>query len=305
VGEEPASGHNESSVKRTLLAYIELSRLSNAPTVVSNVLVGAAIGMVGVNGPLPWPTIVGMSIAILLLYIGGMALNDVVDAEIDARERPERPIPSRRITRKAACGFACASIIAGAAVPFLYSMAAGLLALALAACIVLYDSLHKRFAPSLILMGVCRGLVYLTVAAAVAWPLKWPCAVPLAVALAIYIVLVTLIARSEAHERIGPFTLRFSVLLIAAALAPALWVVPAAWPPAIVAAFILIAWLGMMQRHLLLRPPRVRSAVMGYLAGVCLLDAYLLTLLDQPSLALIAVACFIITTAGHYFVAGT
>src|SRR5262245_63491269 len=34
-----------------------------------------------------------------LFYSGGMALNDAFDAEIDARERPERPIPSGRVSR--------------------------------------------------------------------------------------------------------------------------------------------------------------------------------------------------------------
>ena len=33
------------------------------------------------------------------LYAAGMVLNDAFDAELDARERPERPIPSGRISR--------------------------------------------------------------------------------------------------------------------------------------------------------------------------------------------------------------
>lgn len=32
-----------------------------------------------------------------LLYLAGMALNDWADREVDARERPERPIPSGRV----------------------------------------------------------------------------------------------------------------------------------------------------------------------------------------------------------------
>ena len=31
-----------------------------------------------------------------------MVLNDVFDAEVDAREQPDRPIPSGRVSRRAA-----------------------------------------------------------------------------------------------------------------------------------------------------------------------------------------------------------
>ena len=37
-----------------------------------------------------------------LLYLSGMVLNDVFDAEVDAREQPERPIPSGRVSLQAA-----------------------------------------------------------------------------------------------------------------------------------------------------------------------------------------------------------
>lgn len=65
-----------------------LGRVSNLPTVWSNVLAGAALA--GAAGVSP-PALVALMIAISLFYVGGMWLNDAFDAEIDARERPERP----------------------------------------------------------------------------------------------------------------------------------------------------------------------------------------------------------------------
>ena len=43
-----------------------------------------------------------MPAASALIYLGGMALNDWADRELDAEERPERPIPSGRISPTAA-----------------------------------------------------------------------------------------------------------------------------------------------------------------------------------------------------------
>src|SRR5262245_7431898 len=77
---------------RTLL---DLARVSNLPTVWSNVLAGAVLGLASVE-PLP---VVVAGFAGSLLYSGGMFLNDAFDAEIDARERPERPIPAGRIAK--------------------------------------------------------------------------------------------------------------------------------------------------------------------------------------------------------------
>ena len=58
-------------------AWAELARLSNAPTCVTNVLVGVALAA----GPMRWTAAVAMSVSILLLYVAGMALNDAFDVE--------------------------------------------------------------------------------------------------------------------------------------------------------------------------------------------------------------------------------
>lgn len=43
----------------------------------------------------------------LCIYAGGMVMNDVFDATLDAQERPERPIPSGRISLRYAIYFGC------------------------------------------------------------------------------------------------------------------------------------------------------------------------------------------------------
>src|SRR5574339_414061 len=68
--------------------YLRLGRVSNLPTVWTNVLAGVSVA----REPLAF-----LALALSLFYIGGMYLNDAFDREIDARERPERPIPSGQV----------------------------------------------------------------------------------------------------------------------------------------------------------------------------------------------------------------
>ncbi len=178
-------------------AWLELARVSNLPTCASNVLVGAAIG--GVTCDITWPAVGVVAVAVMLLYVGGMALNDVVDYRIDLRQRPGRPIPSGRIPVRQATGAAIVCLAAGAGLTAFAGRPAVWFAVVLAAAIVVYDLVHKRVAASAVLMGACRGLVYLTAAAAVCWPLDRPVATILSLAITVYVALVTVLARAEAH----------------------------------------------------------------------------------------------------------
>ena len=73
----------------SLSIALNLGRISNLPTVWSNVLAG----MVMAGGALDHRFIpAGLSLS--LFYVGGMYLNDAFDRGIDAIERPERPIPA-------------------------------------------------------------------------------------------------------------------------------------------------------------------------------------------------------------------
>ena len=101
-----------------------------------------------------------------------MYLNDAFDAEIDARQRPERPIPSGAACRGRRCscaGFADAGgkrCSGSARVGMLerHRPLAGAAALALAAAIVLYNWHHKENPLGPLVMGLCRVLVYVAAA---------------------------------------------------------------------------------------------------------------------------------------------
>ena len=82
---------------------LRLGRVSNLPTVWTNALAGGVLGATAARGTDPWwaaLSILLAALALSLFYVGGMWLNDAFDAEIDAEERAERPIPSGAIERQ-------------------------------------------------------------------------------------------------------------------------------------------------------------------------------------------------------------
>src|SRR4029453_13938866 len=73
---------------------LRLGRVSNLPTVWTNTLTGIVLAGGSIADPRTPPLLVALS----LFYVAGMYLNDAYDAEIDAHERPERPIPSGEVS---------------------------------------------------------------------------------------------------------------------------------------------------------------------------------------------------------------
>jgi 4-hydroxybenzoate polyprenyltransferase len=152
-------------------AYLLLARISNLPTVWTNV----AAGMVAANGAALDLSLYGrIAAAASCFYIGGMLLNDAFDAHHDAQVRPERPIPAGDVTRREVFAVGGALLLLGlASLPATGTVL--LVGAALTLGILVYDYHHKgsRIAP--LIMGGCRGLLYLLAAAAAGWvsPAAW------------------------------------------------------------------------------------------------------------------------------------
>ncbi len=153
-------------------------------------------------------------------------------------------------------------------------------------------------------IGICRGLVYVT-AAAVAWPIDWTISLIFAGTVTIYISIVTLIARSEITPTAGGARQWLSITLPFIALAPTALVHSGTWVQPAATALLVLAWLVLAARHALARPPRSKNAILNWLSGICLIDAFYLTLLDQPTFAVAALGCFVLTAIGHRYILGT
>lgn len=132
------------------------------------------------------------------LYSGGIILNDVFDAELDAKERPERPIPSGLISKKAATIFGGICFFIGIFCAGLFSKESQYLAASIMICCLVYDKLlkhHAFFGP--LNMGLCRGLnLLLGVSIINSELMNWWF---LAIVPIVYIASITMISRGEVH----------------------------------------------------------------------------------------------------------
>ena len=135
--------------------WLRLARISNTPTVVTDVVAGAMLADVSARAS----TIALVAVAAALFYTAGMIANDVFDLEVDRRERPERPLPSGLVSVRAAIAATIALFAIGEGLLLAVDSGAGLAGLGLIAAIVLYDAWHKGNALSPLLMGACRALV--------------------------------------------------------------------------------------------------------------------------------------------------
>ena len=73
----------------------------------------------------------------------------------------------------------------------------------------------------------------------------------------------------------------------------------------IIGGILMTIWLSLAAQHVLAKPPQTKNAVLKWLSGMCLIDAYLLCVLGQPIAALVAGGCFVVTTLGHRKILGT
>jgi 4-hydroxybenzoate polyprenyltransferase len=280
---------------------LELGRVSNLPTVVSNVACGAALAGGGSHAlALELSTLAGC-----LFYVGGMVLNDAFDAEVDARERPERPIPSGRASRKAVFRLGFSLLVAGLALLGVAVQSAPggpLLALAgtvTAVAVVVYDRFHKGVALAPVVMGLCRAGLYVMGALSVTAepPLRvWVGAG----VLVSYVVGLTHIARFEATSSVGKLwlsALLFLPLGLAVGLEPsAVLLLPAALFAAWTVRGIALARRG---------GPNIGRAVVTLIAGISLIDTLLATAVGDITLALVAIVAWAATLGLQRVVRGT
>ncbi|APX98242.1 4-hydroxybenzoate polyprenyltransferase [Natronorubrum daqingense] len=188
-------------VRATLGTYAELVRVPNLFTAPPDVILGAAlVSAAGAGVDVVPMRIVGLAIASTFLYAGGTTLNDAFDAPEDEHERPDRPIPSGRVSRRTAFALGTSLLALGFVVAFVATgVSGGLVAGLLAAAIVVYDGWAKGTAAGFLTMGATRGLnVVLGTTAGAVSLLSLPASallVPLVVAG--YIAAVTGMAASE------------------------------------------------------------------------------------------------------------
>jgi len=278
---------------------LRLGRVSNLPTVWSNVLAAVALG----GSDLRDTAVLVLLVAFSLFYIGGMYLNDACDAAFDRQFRPERPIPKGEVSRPSVLGTGFVMLTAGL---FLLTGAGGwawqpfVAGLALAATIIIYDAWHKGNPVGPALMALCRSLVYVGAGAAVA-PLP---AAPVWAAASVslcYVIGLTYAAKQEyaaGRPALWPFALLVAPFvwgLAATATAP-LALVPMGGLAVVVAYALAMLRLG---------GPEIGRGVAALIAGISLVDAIYLMTAGSVSGGVLCMGAFALTLALQRVVPGT
>src|SRR5690606_30116896 len=194
---------------KKLMAYLRLTRPANIVTAIADILAGIAVSGAALalispevhphtgSGFSSW---LWLCLSTIGLYGGGVAFNDVFDAELDRIERPERPIPSGQVSVTNAAAMAGLLLLIGVLAAWQVSFLSGVIAIIIALLAVLYDAWGKHqliFGP--INMGLCRsgnlllGISTVPIMVAELWYLGL---IPL-----VYIAAITMISRGEVHGK--------------------------------------------------------------------------------------------------------
>lgn len=259
--------------------YLQLLRLPTVFTAMADIFLGFLLARGSFQ---PVEDFLLLLAASSGLYLAGMVFNDVFDRHVDARERPQRPIPSGRVSVRQA-------VILGAALGLGGLIAAGwvgLLSLAvaggLAVSVFAYDALLKRIFPGPAGMGLCRFLNVMLGAsvagsAARLWvPDHWL----VALALGVYITGVTWFARREAgaSNRLELGAAIAVINLGLAGLGAYVWTRPGTNPRAVVLGLAIVALVidrRLVEAWIAPRPENVQPAVKTMLLSVIVLDGLL------------------------------
>ncbi|MEX0362785.1 MAG: UbiA-like protein EboC [Allomuricauda sp.] len=183
--------------------YIQLIRPANIVTAIADIIAGVAIaGLFTID---VWNQKIILDLGLLLLstsclYGGGIVFNDVFDIEEDKIHRPERVIPSGKVSLQQASRFGTLLFIIGILAAFGVSILSGGLATGIALLALLYDKYSKHH---LVLgplnMGACRGtnlLLGMSIVQPIPSQFLWIGLLPI-----IFVAAITLTAQKESQGK--------------------------------------------------------------------------------------------------------
>jgi UbiA prenyltransferase family len=289
----------------TFNTWLRLGRVSNLPTVWSNVLGALALSQAKATAQVS----VSLATAMSAAYVGGMCLNDVFDREVDARERPNRPIPAGEVSATVVCfvgfGLLGASLagVRWAAAQSAFGNGWSALGSAAVLCcvIVLYNLFHKGNPLSPVLMGLCRFLVYTTTALTVNPGLTVPLLLG-ALGLLCHIVGLTYAAKQESLGRVRSV---WPLMFLAAS--PAYGIYLLSTPSLAWAAWVAFVGYGVYSlRYLFSRQARsIPGGVVRLIAAISLLDAFFAAAVGALFFVPVCTTCWLLTRLAQRVIPGT
>ncbi len=287
-------------------ACAELVRLPNLFTSMADVAMGMLL-VTPIAGLQETITLTLLLLASTSLYAGGVVLNDVFDYDRDLKERPERPLPSGRISRRAAALFGAELLIFGMGLAWMASfwvghLGPGIVGTLLAGLILLYDGYAKQhFGPlSSLVMGGCRAL-NVTLAVSVVPGQFHQGQIMVVLGVLAYVTGITWFARTEARRSnrvdlaVGLGIMMSGIVILAMfpyfsdEIGPALL---GRWQLLITVLGLLIGW-RFLRAVLEPSPPRVQAAVKHGILSLVMLDAAVCWVVRGPVPAVMILALLI------------
>jgi hypothetical protein len=284
------------NVALRLRTYPRLGRVSNLPTIATQAAAAIAIASVAV----PPVEVALVAAALAAAYIAGMFLNDAYDREIDARQRPDRPIPAGLVDVREVFAVGAGLLVLGVALLVLVGLRRGhtgdavVGSFGLAAAIVVYDAWHKRNPIAPLLIGLCRALVYVAVGLALSGSVSSLASFG-AAAMLLYVSGLSEVSRSERAAWHG-------MLLLGAA--PIVLLIGCRQAPAAIALTCALAGIVVMAIRRSRSGESERATVL-LLAGLSFVDASLLAAHGDFALAMLAIVAMPLTRTLQRFVRGT
>ncbi|MCP4451933.1 MAG: UbiA family prenyltransferase [Planctomycetes bacterium] len=187
--------------------WFQLMRPPNLPSVPGDPVAGFLLASLApvhatVQVPAHLTGVLLPAVSALLLYMGGLILNDVADYDEDLADRPQRPLPSGRVSRRGATIGGLGLGLMAMALSALCSPTCLAVSVVLWTLILAYNFVTKRcLVLGCINMGLCRGVSLLLGASALGFAPLLSTPVLLGVAcVTLYISTVTFLAARETEE---------------------------------------------------------------------------------------------------------
>ncbi|MCJ7636396.1 MAG: UbiA family prenyltransferase, partial [Nitrososphaeraceae archaeon] len=140
----------------TIINYFRLVRIPNVFTTFSNILLGY-IFFTSIDY-FDYFVILKLISISAFLYIGGMILNDYFDIKIDKKERPWRPLPSNKISKKNALILAFIAFSYSLIISFIMGWYTFIITVIMVTLIFSYNRFLKKTIWGSINMGIIRSL---------------------------------------------------------------------------------------------------------------------------------------------------
>ena len=269
-----------------MLAYAQLLRIPNVFTAFADIVLAACAAGYLCDDPLKFLILLFASGS---LYCGGMVWNDIFDRHDDAKARPQRPLPSGRVSLRDALLIAITLTLLGLLLAALADQL--VIASVLAALIIAYDTWLKHTPLGPIAMGGCRALnIVLGLTGAASDDIT----LHLAATTGLYITGVTLFARTEEGRSEKRTLLCASIVILAALLLGV--ALPVNRPPdstPFLFVYLMFAFGVSISVKLIAAirdpgPKQVQAAVKRCILGLILLDAILAFLfISWPGLLIV------------------